>query len=184
MPDQLDRYELISVPSYRLITLRDQDNDATPDPIQLITDAEANTAAANEYELIISCVQDLLTVLTRLEVWSGRPPGPERADWSTPLEFSLECPSGQLALGSPTGESIAVNLPEGPGVYGVELVHRGRERAQELRSEILHGGSIEQGVESVEASDEAKVERYCIRMWRQAPLPDDDDDDDLDFPST
>lgn len=176
MSELIDRHELVSVPSYALLTLRDQYVDAPPNSADLITRANADVVAADEYELFICCAQDLLEVSARLDVWSALPPE-VGAGWSAPRRFALECRTGVVALGSPTGAEIGVHLRDGAGLYGVEVIHRGRERADELRGQALRSGSLGDAVDAVEASDEALTEQYWIRMWWQEALPEEEDED-------
>lgn len=181
MSELVDRHELVSVPSYALLTLRDQYVDAPPNSTDLIRRANVDVVAADEYELFICCAQDLLKISARLDVWSARPPE-VGAGWSAPQRFALECRNGVVALGSPTGAGIDVRLRDGPGLYGVEVVHCGRERAGELRGQVLRSGSPNDSfidvVDAFEASDEALTEQYWIRMWWQEELPEEEDEDE------
>lgn len=128
MPELLGQHELIAVPSYRLITVRDQDNDAGVGLDEAITQAQTIVAASTGYELVICCVQDLLPVSARLEAWSAQPTEVGAPDWSTPQVFELECPSALLVLSSPTGEALDADLPTGPGIYALESPTRGENR--------------------------------------------------------
>lgn len=75
-----------------------------------------------------------------------------------------------------------MHLRDGPGLYGVEVVHRGRERADELRGQVLRSGSpndsLSDVVDAFEASEEALTEQYWIRMWWQEELLEVEDEDE------
>ncbi|MFF1611934.1 hypothetical protein ACFVYA_29465 [Amycolatopsis sp. NPDC058278] len=67
MPDPTEpghgrTWQLVTVPSYRLITLRDQDNDAATGADEAIERARHSIAASTGYELYIECVQDIAPV--------------------------------------------------------------------------------------------------------------------------
>ncbi|MFF1615030.1 hypothetical protein ACFVYA_45340, partial [Amycolatopsis sp. NPDC058278] len=83
--------------------------------------------------------------------------------------YQLECPSGQLALGSPTGDAIAIELE--PGMYGVMVTHRGRTAMAERHREILH--LADSATELRERADNAaELEEYRIAIWRTGELLD------------
>ncbi|WP_434441593.1 hypothetical protein [Lentzea sp. E54] len=155
VPELLGQHEFTTVPSYRLITVRDQDNDAGEGVTEAITRAQTAVVASTGYELVINCAQDLLPVSAQLETWSARPADAGEPAWSAPQTFELECPSAQLVLGSPTGDAFDATLPAGPGVYAVDVTYQGREQALAAR-----GG----------------FEKYRIRMWLVASLPDNEDE--------
>ncbi len=52
MPELLGQHELITVPSYRLITVRDQDNDDGTGLDEAITEAQTAVVASTGYELV------------------------------------------------------------------------------------------------------------------------------------
>lgn len=162
--EPLGRHELVAVASYRLITLRDQDNDAGVGLDEAIARAQTAVVASTGYELVINCVQDLMPVSARLEVWSGRPAPAGEPGWSAPQVFELECPSGLLVLGSPTGEALDADLPAGPGVYGFEVAHRGRDQALAMSQEDLLNAR------------QGDFEQYRMRVWFAGELPGDEDE--------
>jgi hypothetical protein len=103
MPDEtasrmLAEHELRTVPAYRLITLRDQDNDADTGGREAIDQAQSSVAASTGYELYISCAQDLIPISVRVRVWSGRPShegnvSPSPWHWNAPpASSSLDHP--------------------------------------------------------------------------------------------
>jgi hypothetical protein len=161
-------WQLVTVPSYRLITLRDQDNDAATGADEAIERARHSIAASTGYELYIECVQDIapVSVLVALRAEAAT----DAADGYTSAgTYQLECPSGQLALGSPTGDAIAIELE--PGMYRAMVTHRGRTAMAERHREILH--LADSATELRErANNAAGLEEYRIAMWRTGELLD------------
>ncbi|MFC4086636.1 hypothetical protein [Amycolatopsis samaneae] len=176
MPDENNArppsaYQLRTVPAYRLITLRDQDNDAGVGARDAIERAGTTIVASTGYELYISCAQDLLPVLVRVEIREDYPAG-ENADASS-LRLTLECPSGRLVLGSPTGEAIGIDLTTGPGVYRVLVTHHGRLEAERRREQLLTRLAENPGLDLRAAAEEhSGLERYTVALWRTGDLRD------------
>ncbi|MFI5586310.1 hypothetical protein ACIA5G_14810 [Amycolatopsis sp. NPDC051758] len=166
---RLATYQLVTVPSYRLITLRDQDCDAAPDSDGTIDDARRAVAASSGYELFIDCAQDLLSVTVTVHVRTDSPEV-SRADRSPVLE--LECPSGELALGSPTGDAIGIEVE--PGTYSLIVEYEGRQAAAERRQEILDERARSGTDLHTAANASAGPEQYLLSMWRTGPVSDDD----------
>ncbi|WNV88231.1 hypothetical protein [Umezawaea sp. Da 62-37] len=139
----------------------------------MIASAQAEVVGCGGAELIIHCAQDWFAVAVRLEV-RALPSVAIESDggwWVCPM-FELASPSGWLVVGSPTGEVVDLVLEGGPGVYGVEVAHRGRDRAVVLRDglfaryqDVLSGEALR------ERDEHVGVERYRVRFWRVAPLP-------------
>jgi hypothetical protein len=170
IPRLLAEHELRTVPAYRLITLRDQDNDADTGGREAIDQAQRSIVASTGYELYISCAQDLIPISVQLEVWSGRP---SHDDSLSPSPLTLECPTGQLVLGSPTGDAVGIELTTGPGIYDLLVTAHGRPEAQQQREQILAalGSSSDIDLRAT-AEQHATLERYTISMWRTAELED------------
>lgn len=62
-----------------------------------------------------------------------------------------------------------VDLPSGPGTYGVRVCGYGRARARQLQDEGVEPGGYADIHAIVEAL--AGVERYRILLWQTAPEP-------------
>ncbi|WP_137816871.1 hypothetical protein [Gandjariella thermophila] len=159
--------------------MRDQDNDAGVGADAAIAEAQEGIAASTGYELYIHCAQDLLKVHATLEIWDDTPyPDSQVEQWGTPRTFRLECPSGEMSMGTPTGEAIGADLPAGPGIYTIDLTHRGRDEADRLRKRIMvRYDTIPLDQLPDELEPHAGIEQYRIRMWWHAPLPEEDDED-------
>ncbi|MGW5715318.1 hypothetical protein ACWEVP_04065 [Amycolatopsis sp. NPDC003865] len=166
----LATYQLVMVPSYRLITLRDQDCDAAPDSASTIDDARRAVAASDGYELFIDCAQDILSVTVSVDVRNESPELSRAIDRSPVLD--LQCPSGELALGSPTGDAIGIEVE--PGAYSVIVEHEGRQAAAERRQQILDERARSSTDVHTAANESAGPEHYVISMWRTGPVSDDD----------
>ncbi|VVJ17695.1 Uncharacterised protein [Amycolatopsis camponoti] len=157
-------FAMTTVASYRLITLHDQDNDAGVGSAEAIDRLETAIAASTGYELFIGCVQDLFPVTVRVLVRDdepGRSAGKPR--------LSLECPTGRLVLGSPTGEVADFELATGPGEYDVAVTHRGRDEARRVLREALEStepDALEQ------LGRHAGLEGYTISLWYRGPVED------------
>lgn len=174
MPDRAPRlladYHLVTVPAYRLITLRDQGIGPGADPGPIVRQAQEHIAANTGYELYLSCAQDLIPAAIRVEIWTDQPPdsGDARVHQVTLSPPTLECSSGELVLGSPTGEAIGVKVTE-PGIYTLRISHHGRIDATERRDQLLalHGATTNL---SAAADEYAATERYIIQMWQTGAL--------------
>ncbi|MFD6070530.1 hypothetical protein [Amycolatopsis lurida] len=158
-------HRLITVPAYRLVTLSDQDADADPGSVSLLEEAARDIAATDGSTLTISVVQDLLPVGLTVTVVNATPHAAARS--VTPLR--LDCPSGQLTLGSPTGSVIGIDVE--PGTYSVTVEHQGRDAAATRHQEILHQTS---SVDDIEAAVDSTplTEQYTITMWRTGDIDD------------
>jgi hypothetical protein len=166
----LATYQLVTVPSYRLITLRDQDCDAAPDSAGTIDDARRAVAASDGYELFIDCAQDILSVTVSVDVRNESPELSHATDRSAVLD--LECPSGELALGSPTGDAIGIEVE--PGIYSLIVEYEGRQAAVGRRREILDERARSSADLYTAANGSAGPEQYRLSMWRTGPVSDDD----------
>ncbi|MFD5095154.1 hypothetical protein ACFWMR_31440 [Amycolatopsis thailandensis] len=165
MPDDrpLATHRMITVPDYRLITLNDQDKDAGPGSPSL-EDAARNIAASDGYTLVISVTQDLLPVGITVTIQDTAP----HTTTDIP-HLHLECPTGQLALGSPTGSTIGIDVE--PGTYSIAVEHQGRDAASARRQEILHRYTSSDDFEAlVDATP--LTEQYTITMWRTGDVQD------------
>jgi len=180
MPQPSAQRELILLPAYQLITVRDPDIDVTDHSASVIASARTDVVASTDTELIIHCAQDLIKVSVRLELWPRRPDptGPDE-EWTTSSAFKLMSPSGQLVMGTPTGEAVDLTLDEGPGLYGVDVLYRGRDQIVALRSSLF---TTHEDILSNQAQQErdlhAGAEQYRIRVWRETSLPDGWDDEE------
>ncbi|MEV0678994.1 hypothetical protein AB0I60_20995 [Actinosynnema sp. NPDC050436] len=163
----------MSAAHYRLINFRDVENDAGVDADDALLRSYTDVVAATDYELFIQCTQDLLPVAVDVEVWPGPPP-PVDGSWSEAQVFTLDFPSGAFFFGSPTGAVVDGGLPEGPGYYTLDVVHRGREEAAATLRRVLGHEDIAVAVEEVRGEHPDGVEQYLIRLWRTGDLPEDE----------
>jgi hypothetical protein len=158
MPELLASHDFVTSPGYSLITLHDQDCDAGTNAGEAITAAQTSVAASTEYCLYVSCAQDIIPVTIKVAIWDGPPEG--RGE-----HLRLECPSGDLMLGSPTGEIFRVELPRGPGDYTVMVTHEGRAEADAQRCQLL--AQLDEIDDLSDAAEEhIGVERYTIALWQ------------------
>ncbi|SDZ34220.1 hypothetical protein SAMN05216215_106151 [Saccharopolyspora shandongensis] len=158
MPHLLAETQLTTVPAYRLITLRDQDTEPAANTRGIIEQAQQTIAASTDDELYISCAQDLSPVTVTVHVWDSQPDTSQ----SLSSRLSLHCPSGQLVLGSPTGDAIGIELPHGPGTYSAVEYHRQLlAQLEATPSEPL----------PAPADRRPDTEHYLIHLWLDTPLP-------------
>ncbi|MEV6643815.1 hypothetical protein [Amycolatopsis sp. NPDC051371] len=170
MARSIAEHEMTTVAGYRLLTLRDQDNDAGVGSSAAIDRLKTSIVAGTGYELFISCVQDLFPVTARVVVWDGEP----EAEPGGMPRLPLECPTGLLVLGSPTGEVTDFTLPPGPGEYHVAVSHAGRDEAERVRRTVLERlGSDPDALDELDRY--AGLERYAIDLWYAGPVDDEDD---------
>ena len=108
-------------------------------------------------------------------MWDGTPDPPD-GGWHASARLALDCPEGPLLLGSPTGGVVVVaDLPAGPGRYGVEVLGAGRADAVAALERL--GPDLDRlpTPEARQLLDQfAGVERYQVRVWREAGLPEGD----------
>ncbi|MBB5957925.1 hypothetical protein FHS29_004533 [Saccharothrix tamanrassetensis] len=122
--------QLVLIPFYRMIRLRDVDNDADVGGAEAIGAANRDGYASTGYELFVTCAQDLEPVTLTVTITT------------TPVEpamFELECPSGHLVFGAPTGQHGDLLAPGGPGVYTGHLV----STPDECRITLWRTGDVE-----------------------------------------
>lgn len=158
-------YEFRTTPAYRLLNLRDNENDNAEKSGQAIGTFKGDFAACTGYELAIDCVQDLIPVLVRIQVWDAPPVAPDHQHWEGSLTFTLECPTGELALNSPNEPAFYLSVADGPGCYKLEVSHAGRREAVGQYRELIEQIVAEVFVEE-EKRWELGAERYLIRLWR------------------
>ncbi|WP_125809685.1 hypothetical protein [Actinoplanes sp. ATCC 53533] len=155
--------QLRSVPAYRLLTLMDAEHGAS-DGVAARA-ARQQEIAGTDQEIAVLVAQDSLPVDAELELWSGPPTEPPPDGWYGPVPLTLDCPSGELHLGSPTGAVVGLTVPA--GWYDVHVYHLGRSEAEEaaetLDRELQHL-SIPQRVAEFERRG-GGIERYVIRLW-------------------
>lgn len=162
-PHRTTSEQLRSVPAYRLLTLMDAEHGAS--------DGEAARAARQQeiagtgQEIAVLVAQDALPVDADLELWDRAPTEPPPGGWYGPERLTLDCPSGALRLGSPTGDAIGLTVP--PGRYDVHLYHTGRSEAEDVAETLdrqLQHLSIPQRPAELERQG-GGIERYIIRLW-------------------
>jgi hypothetical protein len=116
-----------------------------------------------------------------LRVWSVAPePCGDRADeWDGVGEYELRCPSGQFLVQTLYGGAgPEANLPDAPGLYGVRIAWRDRQRARDAE-DAVYGAHRGGNDELFAALDLVRgIERYRVDVWRRADLPPDEDDED------
>ncbi|MDG4811175.1 hypothetical protein O7634_30840 [Micromonospora sp. WMMD1120] len=118
-------HELLFRPDHRSFTLRDEECDAAVGAYQALVQAYETGAATTGYEVYVTAAQDLIKVRARLEVWNR--PGGSADGFDDVLTFGLTCPSGVLQIGDGSGTAVGgIDLPDGPGVYTVQMQYRGR----------------------------------------------------------
>jgi hypothetical protein len=161
MSTPLAEYHLRTVPEYRLVTLRDPENDAGVDVGRVVRTAEREVAASTGYEIVVSCVQDLIPVDVTVAPYGS---APDSGSTNVVTGLVVECPSGQLVVGSPTGETIVASLPTGPGRYAAVVEYRGREQSRDQRQRLVDGLAAIEDLRTA-ANQYAGTERYVIRLW-------------------
>ncbi|MBW4717403.1 hypothetical protein [Saccharothrix obliqua] len=110
MTEPIAHLDFTLIPAYKLITLRDADNDAGTDSANAVTAARRDGIHSTGSELYIHCPTDTQPITITLTV-TAQPSQPHSPT------FEVECPSGLIVLGTPTGEQTDLTLPGGAGVY-------------------------------------------------------------------
>ncbi|WP_216216864.1 hypothetical protein [Amycolatopsis aidingensis] len=167
MSHLLAEHHFVTVASYRLLTLRDQDCDAGVNADHAIDEAAENIAASTGYELYINCAQDLFAITVRIAIWDDEPSIEQQGRTQTGRILTLICPTGELVLDSPTGEALALELPSGSGTYAISVRDEGRTEAIVLRQNVLKQTDTPAGEDLHTAAQRyGGIERYTIDMWR------------------
>ncbi|RJQ76652.1 hypothetical protein D5S17_17465 [Pseudonocardiaceae bacterium YIM PH 21723] len=167
----MKQHDYLYCPDYRIITLRDRECDAGSGIDEALDRARRDVAASTGYELVILCEQDELPVSTTVRMWEKEPSLEDGV-----LRFELECPTGELVLGSPTGEAYALGLPAGPGRYAVAVTYSGREEARDRAQQYIRRLDDEDIDELVESW--AGTERYQVHLWRTGDFFDEEEDEE------
>ncbi|MEU7908998.1 hypothetical protein [Actinoplanes sp. NPDC049118] len=127
---------------------------------------------------MVEVTTDLVRMQVQVEVFDEAPATDDAADLLR--DGQLEMPGGVLSVLYSVDETFqrGVELPAGPGTYGVRVCGYGRTRARLLREQGAGPG----GPEDIDAIAEALagVERYQISLWQVSPEPrwEDDDEDE------
>ncbi|MEV7331364.1 hypothetical protein [Micromonospora sp. NPDC093244] len=179
MTGPIAHHELLFRPDYRFFTVRDEECDAAAGGAEALARAYGSGAATTGYEVYVTAAQDLIKVRARLEVWK-QPAGP--ADGFDDLvTVTLTCPSGVLQMGDGSGTAVGgIDLPDGPGVYTVQVQYRGRVEARVAlqRLDERMAGTHSSHWPALFAPFDG-VEEYLIRIWFSDDLAEDDDKIDL-----
>jgi hypothetical protein len=119
--------------------------------------------------------------LAEVRVWDRDPEaGGERdgGGWDGAGEYELPCPTGDLVLETLfIGPGLSVRLPAGPGLYGVRIAWRDRQRGRDAEDAAYaaHRGDADDVLFA--ALDGVRgIERYRFDLWRRADLAPDDDE--------
>lgn len=158
---------------YSLLELRDVANFPAASA-DVSKEANRDIAASNEVVVFIAAAQSVLRVRVELQIWDATPPFRKERGWQRTGAMRLTCPSGRLYLASPTSSPPFEidDLPDGPGVYRLEVLYRGREGAMARIPEV-NKETFELSCEEADPifSKYADLEKYRIRMWWAQPLP-------------
>ncbi|MEV0131775.1 hypothetical protein AB0H83_25350 [Dactylosporangium sp. NPDC050688] len=155
--------QLTFVPDYGLITVADVGHGGVDS--DLVAAAYSTVSAASATAVVIKVAQDQLPVDVFAEVWSDAPQIPHDQGWSAPVEYRIECPSGDIRVGAPAGDAIGVSFAAGPHV--VRLAHRGRAEAGDLTAVLRRETA---GTDPVTRRAELDrrgggVEQYLLQFW-------------------
>ena len=127
---------------------------------------------------MVQVMTDLVSTAVSVEVLDGPPDRDDTADLTR--DGQLEMPGGVLSIPKSDDENfrVGMELPAGPGTYGVRVYGYGGARAKQVRDEAP-GRGLPGGMDSLRAALTG-VERYRISLWQLSSEPrwDDEDDDD------
>jgi hypothetical protein len=125
---------------------------------------------------MVEVTTDLVRMQVQVEVFDDAPAMDDFADLLR--DGQLEIPGGVFSIPYSVDETFqrGVELPAGPGTYGVRVCGYGRTRARQLR-ETGVGSAGPEDVDAV-AEELQGVERYRICLWQVSPEPRWDDDDE------
>jgi hypothetical protein len=164
------------------IILRDADCDAWSDG-----GAVAGDGVVTQFGYGIEVTALSAGPRAEVRVWDVAPEDSEDSDssdssgggWDGVGDFELPCPTGHFLVETLfVGPGLEAQLPGGPGVYGVRIAWRGRQRGRDAEDELYgaHRGAADEVLFA--ALDGVRgIEHYRVDLWRRADLPPDDDDD-------
>ena len=168
----LESEALLSVHRSTII-LRDADCDAWSDG-----GAVAGDGVVTQFGYGIELTALSAGPRAEVRVWDGAP-SPDPA-WDGTGDYELPCPTGHLLVETLfVGPGLEARLPGGPGVYGVRIAWRNRQRGRDAEDAVYgaHRGAADEVLFA--ALDGVRgIEHYRVDLWRRADLPPDDDDED------
>lgn len=148
---------------YRFFSVRDYGAVELPGASEALSAAHRSVTAASEHEIFVVCAQDQLKIDLSVTVHDG--PATYDGRGAGMARYTLPFPTARLHAGDAFGNAITMDLPE-DGTYTVIIEHTGRERAQQILSEVLpqttdlHGEEMRQFLDQWDG-----IERYRINLY-------------------
>ncbi|MET8152876.1 hypothetical protein ACIBSW_19820 [Actinoplanes sp. NPDC049668] len=129
--------------------------------------------AANAVMVEVVC--DRVRIGVQVEALAGEPAADQAAELLR--DGRLEAPGGLVSVPQSVDEAFqrGVELPDGPGTYGVRVLGYGRARARRLRSEGAGPGGPAD-IDGIAAAL-AGIENYRICLWQVSSEPRWEDDE-------
>jgi hypothetical protein len=169
-------------PDFNIVVLRDIDADADPGASQAITrlnreEADGTVAVSSGYGIYLHAVQNRIPLTAVVEVRREQPASsPEASVWTGPTDLYVDLGTGLAVIGDNMGAGIdGINPPQGAGRYQVEVYHQGRGRIRELLRQFEN--LDDPAHQDAFRREHEGAERYLLRLWWNAELPEEDDDE-------
>lgn len=144
--------------------------------------ARAFSAASREVvgwatnAVAVEVAADKVGIDVRIELFDEAPNGDPAAELLR--HGQIEIPGGSVSIPYSLDEAFqrGMELPNGPGTYGVLVFGYGRTKARRLQEQGVHAGGQADAEANVNAFEEA--EGYRILLWQVASNPRWEDDED------
>ena len=155
--------------NYQMFGLHDPTCEESQNLATAMSGASRERVGWSANAVIVEVAADLVGIDVRIELFDDAPTADDSADLVRDGQF--EVPGGLISVLYSADEAfqLGVDLPAGPGTYGVRVCGYGRTRAKKLREEGVNPGDHADTDAIVEAL--AGVERYRICLWQLAPEP-------------
>ncbi|MFI6258224.1 hypothetical protein OG836_13580 [Micromonospora zamorensis] len=163
-------------PSYQTFWFHDPTCEESQNAATALLASQREVVGWAPNAVMVQVTTDLVSMAVSIEALDGPPDPDDAADLAR--DGQLKMPGGVLSIPKSDDETLqtGVDLPAGPGTYGVRVYGYGRTRAKRLRDEAPGRGLPGEMDSLVEAL--TGVERYRISLWQVSSEPRWDDEDD------
>ncbi|MCK2242958.1 MULTISPECIES: hypothetical protein [unclassified Crossiella] len=156
-----------AVDSMFLVT--DRPDDPPADLLPALDASHLRIAGADTGIIVVQCVESLIQVAVRVEVWPHAPAvTPADREWTGPVSLEFRSRQGVLAVRQHAMPDAIehIELPQGPGAYRADFWHAGRAEMAGQQADLAHRLSRLGTAEwEALAARLAGTEGYLLRIW-------------------
>ncbi|GAA2836271.1 hypothetical protein [Crossiella cryophila] len=156
-----------AVDSMFLVT--DRPDDPPAELMPALDESHRRIVGADEGIIVVQCVESLIQVAVRVEVWPHTPRvTPADREWTGPVSLEFRSRQGVLAVRQHAmSDAIEqIELPHGPGAYRVDFWHAGRVEMAGQQADLAHQlGWLDATDWEALAARLAGTEGYLLRIW-------------------